>query len=156
MSITNLGGGGVSASVANPWLVIKKSAAESVTSSAAVQLDNHLVFAVEANSTYVVEYTLHCTGGLALGGFRNVIAMPAACSGARQMFIGAATRIESQNLSSEIAGVGASATGIITLKAILIVGANAGNAELYWGQNTSNATATTLGVASVVQYRKTS
>lgn len=133
------------------WQYVRKSADESVTSSTALQNDDHLTLAIAANETWALEYILFLSGADA-GDFKSALSVPAGATGWRGG-IGpgvAATSGESDGrftvkgdfTNDLIFGTNVTDTVTALIRTIVINGANAGNVVLQWAQNTSNGTAT--------------
>ncbi|MBD9700637.1 hypothetical protein IHE56_00730 [Streptomyces sp. ID01-12c] len=141
---------------------VRKTADESVTSSTTLQNDNELVLAVSANCTYAFRVWLLATDATdANGDIKFAFTFPASAvchfsgrgphtllaSGAfgDGEYIGRNTATSGSTVASY--GLTTSVIGI-EITGLLIVGANAGNLQLQWAQNTSDANATTVQAGS--------
>jgi hypothetical protein len=132
---------------------IRKAADETITSSAALQDDNELLFAVAANETWAVEtsYT-YSTGGSSTPDIRVGLNAP---SGATCTY-GTVNISHAGNLAAGAVACDATITVATTatgnknglLTGTVANGANAGNITFRWGQGTSNATGTTVELGS--------
>ncbi len=132
---------------------IRKAADETITSSAALQDDNELLFAVAADETWAVEtsYT-YSTGGSSTPDIRVGLNAP---SGATCTYgtvnISHAGNLAAGSVACDTAIVVATtATGNKNgiLSGTVANGANAGNITFRWGQGTSNTTGTTVELGS--------
>lgn len=141
---------------------VRKTADESVTSSTTLQNDNELTLAVAANCTYAFRVWLLATDATDANGdikFGFTFPTSAVChfsgkgphtllaSGAfgDGEYIGRNTATSGSTVASY--GLTTSVIGI-EITGLLIVGANAGNLQLQWAQNTSDANATTVQAGS--------
>ena len=123
--------------------VIVKAADESVTSSAAVQDDNHLIIPIAANESIQFDAVLFPQSGG--GGFRYTFTGPA----------GAVGRFAPGSSSGELA-VEATTTNNdrIVVTGGIQNGGTAGNLTLRWAQSTSFGSATTLHAGSYIKWQK--
>lgn len=137
---------------------VRKSADESVTSSATLQNDNELSLAVAANKTYVFDVYLAYTAGTT-GDFKAALTFP---SGATAFAAISATDGSSWTTTGLQISSGGSVSGgglgvtIPVLQrwtGVLMVSSTAGTLQVQWAQNTSNGTATTVKAGSVMMLR---
>lgn len=143
----------------------RKPADETVTSSTTLQNDDHLVLALSANATYEFEAFLFTieTGGDFVGDIKTAFAFPA---GATVHLVGAGphptsfttgtssvtewlarptqTSSPTQTLTY---GVGSGQTAL-WMKGVIVVSATAGDLQLQWAQNVSDATGITVKAGS--------
>lgn len=128
-----------------------KSADESVSNNT-YQNDDHLVVAVEANRDYIVEVLLLFTGG-ATGDAKWQFTMPAGAVLTWGIYTidtgGTIATVGNSNQSSPAGNSQTGTVGTSTYRATFIrgtleVGGTAGNFQLQWAQNTTDATATVL------------
>lgn len=148
----SMSGTTLSASGSGPTIV-RKTAAESVTSSTITQDDDHLTFSVAANEIWVVKMVLFVQGGA--GDFRARLTVPTGASGYKSL-IGpevATTNVTNTNMTTAWDGLTSEAVvgtdnsvanPTIILEGLVVNGANAGSVTLRWAQGTSSATATTI------------
>ncbi len=127
---------------------IVKTADETVNSSSTLQDDDHLVFAMAANITYHVDIILLLEGANTTADFKFGLAVPAGCTyfweqpdnapwGVGGSITAEALVVETDSPSTlKIQSDNFIHGGIF--KAIVRNGANAGNLQLQWAQNTSN------------------
>ncbi len=142
---------------------VRKTADESVTSSTTLQNDNELVLAAAPNATYLVRVWILATDATdATGDIKFGFTFPASAvlhfsgRGPHSLmasggafgdgeFIGRNTATSGSTVASY--GLSTSVIGI-EITGLLIVGANAGNLQLQWAQNASDANATTVQAGS--------
>lgn len=133
-----------------PMTVVKrKSADETVNGSATVQDDNDLFFAVAAGETWVCEFHLSITTG-ATPDFKFAITVPSGATVTYSVLALSGANVANLNPSRATAS-GAELTLISTpgvidalVRAVVVNGATAGNVQLRWAQNTSDASNTTV------------
>lgn len=132
---------------------VRKSADESVTSSATLQNDDVLLFAIAASEVWIFEfvivYTASSTGDIAVA-----LAVPTGFSTLKwygQGLIAAAwsqtqpvTASDTQKLFDGVGG----RDDVVTMKGIIVNGATSGNVQFRWAQSVSDATATTVRAGS--------
>ena len=150
-----------------------KTVNESVTSSTTFQNDNELFFYGEANSTYLVEWQLHITGGVdtaSAAGKKLCYVIPSGSTPSEvhyvQLFHGAGANRTDGTLSMAGAAftsganahnIGTAATGVsFTSDFVITIGSTPGNIQLQWAQLVSNATAVAVLAGSHVTYTKIS
>lgn len=133
-----------------PMTVVKrKSADETVNGSATVQDDNDLFFAIAAGETWVCEFHLSITTG-ATPDFKFAITVP---GGATVTYSVIALSGPNHSVPNTMRAT-ASGTEITLLsvpgaiealvRAVVVNGATAGNVQLRWAQNTSDASNTVV------------
>lgn len=124
-------------------IVVQKTGGETVTSSTALQNDDHLTFSIAANETWKGVITLPISANPS-GGFKFDITAPSGASGSCAIFGG------NSFTSGWVAigtGFGASAVISNTTMAItfaVVNSSNAGSVTLRWAQNASFGTGTTI------------
>lgn len=143
---------------------VRKTADETVTSSATPQNDDHLFLPVAANAVYLVEVVLmSLDAGDFVGDITTAFAYPtgttAHVTGAgphnTDLSAGSNSNTEwiarqGQTGTSSTAtpyGAGTITTGLV-IKAQIATGGTAGTLQLQWAQNVSNATGTTVKAGS--------
>ncbi|MDX2697018.1 hypothetical protein [Streptomyces ipomoeae] len=141
---------------------VRKTADESVTSSTTLQNDNELVLAVSASATYFFRVWLMATDATdANGDIKFAFTFP---TGAVCHFSGKGPHTllasgafgdgeyiarNTATSGSTVASYGLTTSVIgIELTGLLIVSGTAGNLQLQWAQNTSDANATTVQAGS--------
>jgi hypothetical protein len=141
-------------------LFVRKTSTESVTSSTALQNDNELVLAVEANCVYELTGTVIYDGSTT-GDIQWDFTLP---SGA--VMSGIATRLATGGTDTtafmqwdteSVTSAGALGTGtetVISLRHLVVVSSTAGNVQLRWSQNTSDGTATRVFANSYLCLRR--
>lgn len=150
---------------------VVKSADESLTSSTALQDDNHLILPVDANATYELQAMLFWAGN-ETGDIKFAFAFPTGATvnwaitgpnAADAGFSTGGTRGGTQYFSSLNQTL--SPTGSIDIAGstsplharphgTVITGVTAGSLTLRWAQNTSNATATTVKAGSWLRLQR--
>jgi len=145
-------------------IVKRKTADESVTSSTALQDDNHLAFAIGANEEWVADYDLYAENGLSVTGIKLAVTVPAGAT----MFLFAmcsalipAGNSNSQSTSSSGAALNYT-TAMMTnaspayfrMSIRVVNGANAGSVTLQFAQSTSSATAVALMAGSSMKAQR--
>ncbi|MFJ9645019.1 hypothetical protein [Streptomyces sp. NPDC101206] len=133
-----------------PQTVIK-AADESVTSSTTLQDDNHLVLALEASATYVVEGALFYDGQFNAGNLKLTWSLPAGATfywSANAPATGGAAAYASNAVTSGTITVGTYGTGgsktTAQVSATVTTTGTAGNMQLRWAQDASVGIATTI------------
>lgn len=143
-------GGGIGG---GPLIVVKPSD-ESVTLDTTVNPDTHLTFAIGANETWIVEFTLFIVSPTN-GDFKCAISTPTGASG----FAAGIGVISTGTTSGDVimsakanvtttgdfgcAGSGAGIFNIVKFVATVINGANAGSVTFNWAQLSSSSTSNT-------------
>jgi hypothetical protein len=142
---------------------VAKTADETVNSSTTLQNDDHLVLSVVANAVYTFEVDLYmiestdfvgdfkmsftCPTGATFdmhGAGAHINDLSSGTSSNGEWIGKLATSSAGANLSF---GVGTSLTGVRVFGR-LVMGANAGNFQMQWAQNTSDSSGTTLKAGS--------
>ena len=147
----------LTASDVNAWFVplnAVKGTDETVTSSTALQNDNDLVLAVPANVTYKFDCLVIYTGATG-GDIKWTWAVP---SGATLLYQclhneGGGTGLNNStqaysDLNTLQAAGGASQVEAVNMRGRMTTSSTAGNLQLQWAQNSSNATATIMRIQS--------
>lgn len=131
----------------------RKTADESVTSSTAVQNDDHLTFAIAANEEWIAHGTLSVGALLGTTGFKYTVTVPAAATLIATISMTGDTNDKSSSghitSSGTIADITATLmaacqNAIATIHIWCLNGANAGNVQVQWAQSTSSVTAITV------------
>lgn len=124
----------------------RKTASTSRASTTTTTVDPHLVVAVEANATYNV--------------LANLVWRPSGSGGFRFKFTGpsGAEMVYMDNDSGSVLAINTELTFNVTTGAsiggTLVTAGTAGNLSLFWAQNVSNATNTTLNEHSALWVRR--
>ena len=154
------------ASVLDPAVYIRKAANETVNNSNSLQNDNELVFAVEANKTYLVklfllydssttadfQYSFTLPAGAV--GYKTTVNAPTStttCSGTSGTLV--FNSITQTNNSVGGAGTGTANTCALSLDGTIIVSSTAGNAQFRWAQANLDATDTVVRAGSWISYQ---
>ena len=132
---------------------VVKSADESVASSTTLQNDDELKLPLEANTDYAIEafltFTAHSSADLKFG-----FTWPNLASGyITGRWVGGGGvdgygPLTSSGSTSDADGRGDGSPVVVRLWGSIFVGANAGDLQLQWAQNTSHATATKVKAGS--------
>lgn len=144
------------------WQYIRKTAAETVTSSTALQDDDHLLIPIAANETWAFEMVLFYGSAGSAGDFKIAFTVPASATGAwgaTGPVIGLTSVDTASMWSRSYASFGDSNTisfgtapGTFDLTAIVkglcVNSSTAGNITLRWAQNTSDGSGCTIRVNS--------
>lgn len=138
-------------------LFARKTADESVTSSTALQNDDHLVLAAEASATYELEMLLSLLGAAA-GDFKFQYALPAGSTMfARIIYFDPSLSLGNAlytNAAPWTAGTDPAFATPVHVVGTLRTGGTAGNLQLTWAQNASNATPTKVLADSYMRLRR--
>lgn len=131
---------------------VRKTADESVTSSATLQSDDALLFAIAASEVWIFEfvivYTASSTGDIAVA-----LAVPTGFSTLKWYAQGLqggwsqtqpVTASDTTKLFDGVSG----RDDVVTMKGIIVNGATSGNVQFRWAQSASDATATTVRAGS--------
>lgn len=130
--------------------IVRKTADEIVNNSAALQNDDHLVLAAEANSVWLVDFIILVLTPSATPDVKLAITVPAGASVfysiTRHNPFGGAVSDQVGNVSGEAIQVSliAGETNFIRIPTIAVVGATAGNIQLQWAQFGATAEDTTV------------
>ena len=162
VTITN---GAGSITINHPISVVAKSADETVNNSSTLQNDDALLFSLAANTTYAVKLVLTLTAANATADWKFGFTAPAAATMNWDVFttpsIGggaytsgwagagtanAATVLQTISGNAPI-GSGAFIHGAI-IEGVVYNGANTGNLQFQWAQNTANATNSVVNAGS--------
>lgn len=142
-------------------LVAYKSGDQSVTSSTTLVNDSALAVPVEANAVYKVELLIYYAGGThATADFKYNFTFPSGAGSASVRYLGLSTALAIQYGTVVLGGAGAFGTNgtgnilTVDLEFNLTTSSTAGNLQLQWAQNTSNATATTVKAGSIMTARR--
>jgi hypothetical protein len=141
--------------------IVYKTATETVQNSTVLQNDDELLFAMEANKIYVGKMVLHClpndTAGLKfmLSGPANPTFVKAWSIEINNQVAGLSGQHQMEDYTNPHASTPAtSGVSIIIIEFTISNGANAGNLNLQWSQNTSNNQVTRVYLGSYIQYQK--
>jgi hypothetical protein len=132
--------------------VIIKPSDEPVTSSTTLQNDDHLLFSVAANATYILDAYLITSGATAATGDLKIDWTVPAGTTMRYTSSGVVASSPAVQYEATVNTPGASRTiGTngsadmgVPLRAVIVTSATAGTVQLRWAQNTSNATPTII------------
>jgi hypothetical protein len=161
-------GGGGSPSVGDllDWQYVRKASGETVTGSDSLQNDDALLFAIGANETWEFEFVLSVSSSSDTPDIKVAITGPTACAGMWGSHGPASNYVSGTNVynsftktvwdASSFAGHGIrnGVPVMVTIKGLARNGANAGNIQLQWAQNTSNGTGTTVDADSYLIARR--
>lgn len=142
------------------WTYVLKTADETVTSSTTMQNDNDLVIPVEANATYYARVHL-AFGGLSGADIKTQWTVPTGTTGlkfSRGPEIGTTDRQDTNMISAvhnltTVRNYGCMSTLAANISGEaqianeflrIVTSSTAGNVQLQWAQNTSNATGTVM------------
>jgi len=147
--------GGTDVEAYTPAMMVRKSAAESVTSSATPQDDDHLLVALVAGATYIVRAGLVVTGGMDDGGIRAQLNSAALTLTSAQIdiCISVSTSIVARDRVSALASVvsigdtNIASAGLVEITGALVVNVG-GTLNIQWAQGSSSGVATTVGAGS--------
>ncbi|GHE47426.1 hypothetical protein GCM10017673_56610 [Streptosporangium violaceochromogenes] len=131
-------------------IFVRKTADETVNNSSALQDDNHLVAAVAASATYIVEafviYDAATAADLKLAftgpsgatlDWTSTALGTAATAGTGSLTVSASTIGDGSAVP--LGGVGAGTKVVAQIRGLLVVAGTAGNLTTRWAQNTANA-----------------
>lgn len=144
---------------------IAKTADETINSSTTLQNDDHLVLPVVANAVYTFELDLYMTESTDfVGDFKMSFTCPTGAtfdmhgSGAHITDLSAGTssngewigKLATSSAGASLSfGVGTSLTGV-RVHGRLVMSSTAGNFQMQWAQNASDASGTTLKAGSIM------
>jgi len=141
------------------WTLVLKTADETINTDSALSADSALKFTMLANTKYsfraVIYYT---TNALADFKWRHVgPAVPTKVTIRRIHFVPAGTSpahaVDTAYSSADVAMLAASGTeGYIEMNGMIHNGANAGDFEFHWAQNTGHASDTTVYGGSFIEW----
>ncbi len=141
---------------------VRKASAETVTSSTALQDDDHLVFAAGANETWEFQLHAYLTSPLAAG-FKYAFAVPAAAVWSVKFAwlwdeSGPTCRHIDRNdltvAASYPGAVAALSSDVLSILGSIATGATAGNVQFRWAQATSDPGDTQVLAGSILNARK--
>lgn len=144
------------------WTTVAKQADEAKTSDATLADDAELVFAMAANTKYMIDLlVLFDTAATPDFKYRHTgPASPTLVRLLRENVVPEATAFSSIAVdeaysSSDVALTGSGDLGgLVRITGIVHNGANSGNFAFQWAQNTSNGSAATVRAGSRLRYRK--
>uniref|UniRef100_A0A6M3IYH6 Uncharacterized protein n=1 Tax=viral metagenome TaxID=1070528 RepID=A0A6M3IYH6_9ZZZZ len=129
---------------------VRKTADETVNNSDVLQNDNHLLFAVAANEVWELTINILALSATATPDLKANITVPAGATGALQ-WIGSTNYTETYAIGGLNPVFPLVATlGLFQLKAIVVNGANAGNVQFQWAQQTATVQNTTVKANSCI------
>ena len=131
-----------------------KTADEPLTSTTALQDDNHLTFTVVANAVYALWGRLFVTGesGQAI---RLAWSMPALAVVSGQFGLAAGNVLYEASSDTQVNnGTTSGSTLQLPLEFIFTTGANAGTVKFRWAQDTSDVDALTVKIKSFIVVRR--
>lgn len=140
-------------------LFVVKTADESVTSSAALQNDDHLSLALATSTFYTVDGYLSCDGAVAAdiqvgftvpsGATVNITVVGLSTSAASDPGVAWSGTVAASGESAGAMGLlGTGNRSGMLIKGWVRTAGTAGNLQLQWAQGTSNGTATTVALDS--------
>lgn len=156
---------GTTASASGGATIVRKTADETVNNSAARQADDHLTFAVDANSFYTVQmyvkysadqaadFQMDFTVPASATGHYNIITLPSsavACTGTGPQLHGTSV----VNPINGIGGAGTGSTCSFPLSAEITTAGTAGNVTFRWAQSSAHASDTKVYAGSWIRYQK--
>lgn len=164
LQVLRVNGGATALEWAASPSFVRKTADESVTSSTTKQDDDHLLLAIAANESWVVDFNIIFSGSNA-GDLKCSLTVP---SGATGVVGGLGTdttatgnvgdvRFFATSTFTEEHFFACNSTSVFTiavLKALVINSSNAGNIQFQWAQVTSSGTATTVRANSHLVARR--
>lgn len=127
--------------------LVRKTANESVTSSTSLQNDDHLVLALGANESWEFDAFVFCTSGSNTPDIKFAFTVP---TGTTLNWVSEFQEGSTVSNNSLITASGTSvnnaitsgSTDLIRIRGVVTTGANAGNLQFQWAQNSSNGTST--------------
>ena len=143
------------------WTVVDKVNDESRTSNTTLTADSALAFSMAASTKYMIRVELWFNTG-ATGDFKVGFTGPAIGTGiiamTREHIVVAATALSSISVATayDTTGVAVTSTsggtGYVRMSGLVQNGANAGNFQITWAQNTPDTTATIVRAGSRLEY----
>ncbi len=131
--------------------IVRKTADEDVISSTTYQNDDHLLFAVGANEVWGFFIYLRVSAASATPDFKYVFALPTGGVGYRVVTWSSSGLNTESLLTTGVISIPASDTiAYLMLQCLYIGGANAGNVQLMWAQDISNAGYTRVSTNSFI------
>ena len=149
VSLTSGGGGGGGGGAAGSVVSVIKSADETVNNSAALQNDNHLTFAVDANDEWTFRFVVQAQSGVTPG-LQFAVTAPSGAT-CDISFIDAEGAVTSSNVACGVSSgllAGNGVTDVYEITGSVRNGATAGNVTLQWAQQTADASNTTVYAGS--------
>jgi len=152
------------------YQVVRKTSAETVTSSTTLQNDDALLFAIGASEVWIARFVLFCTtvtdsatpdikvaldvpsgatGNMA--GFGPALGL---ASGAFEGDIWFAGRLNAFSTAISFGLTNSGFAQLITIEAVIVNSTNAGNVTLQWAQSTSNGTGTIVNANSYLMAKR--
>ena len=128
-----------------PIMRLRKTADESVTSSAVLQDDDHLTFSIAANEVWIFQLSLWVNTGA--GGIQTQITGPAGSSGVTMGYISSAGTTTGKTAALNAVFNSNAATFTDQpwrIEGTIVNGATPGTCRLQWAQSASNGTASTI------------
>lgn len=144
---------------ASGWTTVTKTADETINTDTTVTADSALLFAVAANTKYRFRVLAFFSTG-ATPGFKFSILGPSSPTlfKARNQYGNDSNGMNGSVITTSyysgvaVGGAGGGG-GFALVEAVLHNGANAGNIEFGWAQNTSDAGSTTVLAGSFIEYK---
>jgi len=128
-----------------PIMRLRKTADESVTSSAVLQDDDHLTFSIAANEVWIYQLGLWVNSGA--GGFQIQITGPSGSSGISLGYssVGGVPTMRTSAVNATVVNAAATYTDQNwQFNGTMVNGATPGSCKLQWAQSASNGTASTI------------
>jgi hypothetical protein len=151
------------------WNYVVKNGTQTVTSSTTLVNDSDLFFPLEANAQYEWELFMRFSGLQAAGiklawtapagtSFNRTCGGPGSTNAVQTNANTTEMRWSSHSITTAVDYTNPrNSTGLhtwLTESSIFTAGATAGNLQLQWAQNTSNATGTVVQGSSYIRYRR--
>lgn len=145
----------------NAVTTVYKTADETVTNSTVLQNDDHLVYAMSANTKYRFKFYLFVTTG-ATGGWKFDLTGPASPTNVRYNLgvYNSSTEVYTANVvqtsfsSASSGSADLSTATFVVIEGTVENGANTGNLQLQFAQDTSNATPITVYRGSYLEIQQ--
>jgi len=129
--------------------IVRKTADQTVNNSAVLVADTDLVFPLGINQEWLLEIILNLNM-LAASDFKWGLPLPALAT-IRWSCVYSLNNVQRGNASNfPVTVLRAVDNNLLTIRAIVINGANAGSAQLEWAQDTATAQDTTVQEGSVI------
>lgn len=147
-------------SVTNGWIAINKAAPESRSSTTTLTADTDLQFPMEANKKYRFRAVLWIGSGSSTPGFKYGFTGPASPTLVRcnrwhlSSGTAPANAVVSAYDTTGLAFTGSLIPATVELEGLVENGANAGNFQITWAQNTSNANTVGVSRNSYLEYKE--
>ena len=142
-----------------PHLIIRKPSDESVTSSIALQNDDHLLLAVGTSEVWLTQWNLLVTSTSGTPDIRVAFTFPTGGSAALTLgtvlngggtLTYTAWNSTTSPTSTESIALSASVLNHFMITGVFVNGGTGGNLQLQWAQQTSDAAATTMKANSTL------